>query len=467
MRVAALDTTDDHAVNYDTLVFFDAGHGISSGPFNLPATGPAYVQAGKSAPFFFEGSGSVVGAAYFVVNLAPDLSEVRFARYGANFIPQNAAVLSDVNDINTSIGFWAPQPDFRIPERLSAGFSEFTDEELEEIYEDQVKTFVRYQTKIALNAIYQHPDADLVMVYSEQPDGSSHQFLLTDPRQASNPTDASSIGGGQDKTKAARYAGYIENAYGRANHLVEAIIKKVGTHHGVPRSNIIVVSDHGFAPFHTAVSANNLLSAALVSGGFNPSLLNTGVVIRTSGPAANIYVNLAGREAGGTVDAATYQSLVAAIATYLRNVQDPNPRFNYSLDHKKLFSKVFARPSSCGQPGFCTNDDIGQDSGDIFAIMSEGYNFDGTQTPGVARLGDAPFDAATSIFSVPNFYGAHGYDSDLISMSASFYAAGPDIRNGVVIPRMRNIDVAPTIMSILGVKPDETADGTALAQILK
>ena len=83
----------------------------------------------------------MVGTAYFVVNLAPDLSEVRFARYGANFIPRNAAALADVDDVNTSVGFWAPQPDFRIPERLSPGFTNFTDEELEAIYEDQVETF--------------------------------------------------------------------------------------------------------------------------------------------------------------------------------------------------------------------------------------------------------------------------------------------------------------------------------------
>jgi arylsulfatase A-like enzyme len=30
------------------------------------------------------------------------------------------------------------------------------------------------------------------MIYIEQPDGSGHQFLLTDPRQASNPRDPTS-----------------------------------------------------------------------------------------------------------------------------------------------------------------------------------------------------------------------------------------------------------------------------------
>ena len=109
---------------------------------------------------------------------------MRLARYGANFIPRNAPVLADVDDINNNVGFWRPQADFRIPERLSPGFTTFPDVELEAMYEDMVKTFVRYQTDIAERAIQNHPDADLVMIYIEQPDGSEHQFLLTDPRQA-------------------------------------------------------------------------------------------------------------------------------------------------------------------------------------------------------------------------------------------------------------------------------------------
>ncbi len=68
--------------------------GVPPGPFALPSTGPAYARAGgRSAKFFFEGSGSKVGTSFFVNRIAPDLSTVRFARYGANFIPRNSPVL--------------------------------------------------------------------------------------------------------------------------------------------------------------------------------------------------------------------------------------------------------------------------------------------------------------------------------------------------------------------------------------
>ena len=455
IRVAALDTTNDNVVNYDTLVFFDATRGITAGPFAPPATGPAYVKfGGENAPFFFDGSGAKVGAAYFVSQLAPDLSVVRFARYGANYIPRNAPVLADVDDINNSVGFWRPQADFRIPERLSPGFTSFPDVEIETMFEDMVKTFVRYQADIGERAIKNHPDADLVMVYIEQPDGSEHQFLLTDPRQGTNPKDPNSIGAGQDPAKVARYASYIRFAYQTADKAVKRISEAAG-----PDSNVIVVSDHGFAPFHTSVSMTNILKNA----GIDTSKL----AIRTSGPAANIYINLQQREQGGTVDPAIYQALLTQITAAVQNAVDPNQKFNGSLDNGKIFTVVETRPAQCEAGlGQCTSKTIGQDFGDVFALMAPGYNFDGIQSPGVARLGDAAFNAATSALSMPNFYGAHGHDPKLPVMSATFIASGPGIRDNTTIRRMRNLDVAPTIMQILGVRP-HGVDGEVLREILR
>lgn len=455
IRVAALDTTNDNTVNYDTLVFFDTTGGITAGPFHAPSTGPAYAKVGSpNAPFFFEGSGAKVGAAYFVSALAPDLSVVRFARYGANFIPRNTAVLADVDDINNNIGFWRPQADFRIPERLSPGFTNFPDTEIEAMYEDMVRTFVRYQANIAEHAIRKHPDADLVMVYIEQPDGSEHQFLLTDSRQGTNSTDPNSIGDNQDPAKVARYASYIRFAYQTADEAVKQIIDAAGRD-----SNILVVSDHGFAPFHTSVSMTNILR--------NAGIDTSKVAIRTSGPAVNIYVNLQNREQGGTVDPATYNALVTQIADAVKNAVDPNPRFNFSLNNARIFTVVETRPLHCEDgTGLCTSKTIGQDFGDVFALMAPGYNFDGIQNPGVARLGDAPFNAATTTLSMPNFYGAHGHDPELTAMSATFIAAGPQIRPKTTVSRMRNVDVAPTIMRLLGVKPHHV-DGEVLQEILR
>jgi type I phosphodiesterase/nucleotide pyrophosphatase len=397
--------------------------------------------------------------------MAPDLSLVRLVRYAANFIPRNAAVLKDVDDVNGSVGFWLPQPDFRIPERLSPGFGTFSDLELEAVYEDQVATFTAYQTALASHAIRENPDASLVMLYFEQPDGSGHQFTLTDPRQATNPLDPTTIGWpgypagatGQDLAKVWRYRRYLTTAYRAASDAVESVLQEIGLDkHGEPKANVIVVSDHGMAPFHTAVNALNLLQ----QGGIDTSKIG----IRTTGPALHVYVNLAGREPGGTVDAATYPGLVEQIGTVLRGARDPNRFFNPRS--VRLFSDVWKRPTYCGSPGFCTDENIAQDFGDVFALMVEGYNFDGTQSPVVPRLGDG--DAiVTAVYSVPNFYGAHGHDSERESMSAIFMAAGPDLKQRRRLRDVRNIDVAPTVLEILGIEPAPTVDGEVIDRALE
>jgi predicted AlkP superfamily pyrophosphatase or phosphodiesterase len=471
IKAAAIDTTNDGAVNYDTLVFFNANANpiIPLPPFAKPATGAAFAKRGAgSAKFYFDGSGLKIGTAYIVTTLAPDLSVVRFARYGANFIPRNVPVLGTVDDINNNVGFWAPQPDFRIPERISPGFgvATFPDvTELEAMYQDQVRTFVSYQTSIALRALKQNPDADLAMFYIEQPDGSGHQFTLTDPRQATDFLDNRTVGTlgnpagalGQNPARVAAFDGYLKFAYQQANAAVHAIIKAVGLDaQGRPKSNIIVVSDHGMAPFHSAV----VLRELLLAGGVTAAELGN-LRFYTSGPAVNVYINLAGRERGGTVNPATYQALRDKVAAALTAAVDPNPFYNPGGD--TVFTDVFKRPDGCGTIGFCTDANIGQDFGDVFAMMRPGYNFDGFQAA-VTRLLDGPADSR--IYSVPNFYGAHGHNSDLPEMSAILYAAGPNIKTGMVLPVANNIDVAPTVMEILGVPPAATVNGTSLSNIL-
>jgi predicted AlkP superfamily pyrophosphatase or phosphodiesterase len=83
----------------------------------------------------------------------------------------------------------------------------------------------------------------------------------------------------------------------------------------------------------------------------------------------------------------------------------------------------------------------------------------------MSSVGDATFNAATTTLSMPNLYGAHGHDPELPVMSATFIAAGPQIPEET-IHRMHNIDVAPTIMQILGVEPSH-ADGKVLHEILR
>ncbi len=467
LQVAAIDTTNDNVVNYDTLVVFDANVGIQAAA-TLPATGSAFIKVSdqKSSKFYFDGSNNKVGTAFFAGNVASDLSTVNIARYSAAYIPRPAespGVIANVDDINNNIGNWAPQADFRFPERINPGLAKFSDAELEALYEDQVKTFVDYQTSVLLRSIKQNPNADLVLGYIEQPDGSEHQFLLTDPRQATDFTNPNSISAGQDAAKVARYAKYVEVAYQAANTAVQKVIEAVGVDaNGKPNSDVIVTSDHGFAPFHTAVSINNLLT--------NAGFVNSKVRAVVSGPSVNIYINLEGREAavaGVTqVKVAEYLTLQKQVIDLLKGYVDTNANYTNGAASVGVFDKVYNRdvPATATTANDVINARgtfIGQDTGDVFALLKTGYNFDGTQTTPVIRKGDtvAP---ATAVLSVPNFYGAHGYDPTLPEMKAIFYAAGPDIVSQP-LGSVKNIDIAPTIEKILNVTPAATVNGKAIA----
>lgn len=68
----------------------------------------------------------------------------------------------------------------------------------------------------------------------------------------------------------------------------------------------------------------------------------------------------------------------------------------------------------------------------------------------------------------PSLGGMHGYDPAAPEMAASFVAAGPAFRQGVVLPSFDNVDVHPLLLRLLGLPPMQTdGDADTLARALK
>jgi hypothetical protein len=106
---------------------------------------------------------------------------------------------------------------------------------------------------------------------------------------------------------------------------------------------------------------------------------------------------------------------------------------------------------------------MGGFEGAAFALCaSPGYMFG---PPPVAAPAAAAGPASTSVLQAGERRGTHGYCPDEPAMDAAFLAAGPGIRKLGAIPRIRMIDVAPTLAAILGVALPDT-DGLAIAGIL-
>jgi predicted AlkP superfamily pyrophosphatase or phosphodiesterase len=91
---------------------------------------------------------------------------------------------------------------------------------------------------------------------------------------------------------------------------------------------------------------------------------------------------------------------------------------------------------------------------DFMVAAREGYTFAG-RVPG-----------PEPITTIKGTKGAHGHLPTPDELQASFFAWGPAIKSGVVLHEIRNVDVAPTIAAVLGVKmPD--VDGRVLVELLR
>ena len=146
----------------------------------------------------------------------------------------------------------------------------------------------------------------------------------------------------------------------------------------------------------------------------------------------HIYINLKGRNIQDGIE-----GIVDPADKYELERQIIDDLYNYRLNGKRIVSLVI-RNKEAALLGLS-----GERSGDIIYFIEEGFN----------RLhGDA----------LSTTYGY--FDT---SVSPIFIAAGPGIKEGFTMThQIRQVDVAPTVASVLGVRQPKDADGTPCYQIL-
>jgi predicted AlkP superfamily pyrophosphatase or phosphodiesterase len=95
-----------------------------------------------------------------------------------------------------------------------------------------------------------------------------------------------------------------------------------------------------------------------------------------------------------------------------------------------------------------------QGMGDLILFAKPGYAF------------QRSFDGEDAVIVSTNYLGTHGYPNTDPDLDGVFIAWGYGIKPGMRIQRLSNLDVAPTLAELLGVKlPD--VDGRVLREILK
>jgi predicted AlkP superfamily pyrophosphatase or phosphodiesterase len=439
VNVLVCDTVFDGQERYDT-AFFDFGKDLGNGSV-------ARMRQGDWAPFalrdltvpadaaFPDLARGVVESWVKLLAFAPDLST--FNIYLGTIVHNVGFPDLFIAEIDKTLGFWPAEPDFFNLERALID---------EATYMEQLERLADYLNNAMLLAIKNY-EFDLLMGYQVQTDEAGHEFTLVDPRQQSF----------EDSAKRQRYADHLEKAYQIADRNLKEIIEAAN----LWKTNIIAVSDHGMAPMHTIAFPNRILRAAeLVSvtstGAVNPSTSMTNAV--TVGGAANIYINLEGREPTGIVHLEKYEELQKQIENTFKAVSDPvtnervfeiilkKPREEDILSKKSNFGSDQEKKRRGRERDFHA---FGEDSGDVLVVTMPGYHLDFNAGTGTAT-GD--------FFQPSTFFGQHGHDPRLPEMKAIFYAAGPDFKRRT-LKDVDNVDIAPTVAELLGMNPPKDSQG--------
>ena len=274
-------------------------------------------------------------------------------------------------------------------------------------------------------------DWDLLVTYIPLIDAVEHRYLVDDPRQA-------------DYAQRKRYAELIERGYRKIDAIIGSWIA------ASPGTNFIFVSDHGMIATHSVVLVNNALAAAgLRAGGADAE-----VRAISSGASVQVYVNAKRRFAHGTIDDKDVPAVVARVVRALRDLG--------------MFRIVTTDLASINLQN--------ANAGDVYASAKPGWGLSSRYDPAVpvivpstlspetrARISRSPAEEAFLKKGGANELsaGVHGHLPGDRRTQAIFYAIGPDV------PRkhagtITMIDVAPTVLELLGVPRPSYMTGRAV-----
>lgn len=188
---------------------------------------------------------------------------------------------------------------------------------------------------------------------------------------------------------------------------------------------VIVVSDHGFRRYKNVIQTNvRLRQKGLLRDG--PGQPNSDAWVMPEGGSAMVYVT----------DPARRAELVPELRRLFTGLEGIEGVYGVE-DFPKM---GLPTPSKSNQ------------APDLLLAAKPDYMF-GKESNG------------NVVVPVPSA-GTHGYLNSDPQMQAIFIASGKDIPRGVQLGRISNLDVAPTIAALLGIKMNRT-QGHAIEQIVK
>lgn len=221
-------------------------------------------------------------------------------------------------------------------------------------------------------------------------------------------------------------ASYTALAY--ADRLVGDLVQAVNDSGLRDQTTIVIATDHGFKKVTKICLPNLVLKKAGLAQGLGPSITTCDAYAMTQGGMAFVYITNPARKA----------ELLPKLKELFAQTEGVDRVIDGSEGH------------SLGMPTPAEN----QGMGDLVLYPKAGYAF----------KNDAAGESVVTLSQ--NYAGTHGYFNGDPELDGIFIANGRGIKKGVVLERMANLDVAPTIAALLGLALP-SPDGHVLTEILQ
>jgi predicted AlkP superfamily pyrophosphatase or phosphodiesterase len=392
---------------------------------NLEQSAP--LAAGQWAEIAFPDRGGRAVTWVKVLALDPDLETVRV--YFTGTYPMPAYPADFAKDLAESNLAWPGPPDDR---RLAAARNGQPGIDLD-TWVEQAERFAAFFGG-AMRVAAARDDWDLMLGYMPVIDLAGHALLLADPHQA-----------GYSVARRDELARARRRVWQAVDHELRLLMAAVD----LGRTTVVVVSDHGMAPAHTAVDLNALLrDRGLLAapaggregsgGGGRAGVGGVAAYVVGNGGMAHLYLEgpeggaMAGAMAGAAPAGAALAGGAAARQRQLLELRDQLLAFRSGDDTpiERAVTRQEAAELGLDHPN----------SGDLILFAHEGYTFD----PGPAPAGAATTHPAGA-------YGMHGYLASHPDMRGIYMAIGKDVKPGTTSGTVQAIDVAGRVAAWLGI----------------
>jgi predicted AlkP superfamily pyrophosphatase or phosphodiesterase len=213
-----------------------------------------------------------------------------------------------------------------------------------------------------------------------------------------------------------------------ADHRIRELKETVEAAGLANRTTFFVTADHGFADYTKNINVTALLKNKGLMTTAGNNVVERKVVFLAEGGAGLLYIR----------DTAQREKIIAELVPALKEVEG---------------IEAVIPASEFAQVGHVSPEKDSREP-DIMVAAKAGYSF--AENPASKDL----------ITPAGGTKGTHGALAKNPLMDATFVAWGAAIKPGVKLGRIRNLDVAPTMAAVLGIKM-ENVEGRVLKEMLK